>query len=185
MVELSPFLIFALPRSMTAWTSCFLTCGQLLCQHELFAPGLTAKDVAKKIKGENVRHSGLADPGAILRWRELVAEMPNATLVYIRRPVADSRAALANRCQVSEELMRPGYETLEAAARDFLQHAEPYVMDYADLQTEFGARVLWQWVAPDVCLPECHLQKMLSLQIEQNPKLLIAACANSGPATKN
>lgn len=180
-----PFLIFALPRSMTAWASCFLTCGQLFCQHELFAPGVKVEEVAARVRGEDVRYSGLADPGAILHWRELVGAIPEATLVYIRRPVAESRSALAQRCQVEEELMRPGYERLEAAVRDFLQHAEPYVIDFSDLQTDFGARVLWQWVAPDVCLPERHLEKMLSLHIEQNPKLLIAACANFGSTTKN
>ena len=29
------FIILGLPRSMTAWVSCFLTCGDVFCQHEL------------------------------------------------------------------------------------------------------------------------------------------------------
>lgn len=174
-----PFIILALPRSRTAWVSCFLTCGNLFCQHEVYGVGVTPNEIARSIKEQRARYSGICCPGSLLVWRELVSLFPDATYVYLRRPRDESQASLARVSGVSEEILRPGFDALERAAREFVEEAEPYVVDSQNLSDEFWARMLWSWVAPDEPLPQAHLDRMMKLHIEQEPSLIRAVVASA------
>lgn len=171
----TPFLVFGLPRSMTAWTSCFLTCGEVFCQHELFGPKVTAREVAARLLGFPCRFSGIADPGALLHWRELCHELPTAPVVFVYRPLRASQEAFARAAGVPVERMATGYSVLNRMMRDLMQERAVRVMQMAELATEQGARDLWQFVAPGADLPEMHLRKMIALHVEQRPELIRAA----------
>ncbi len=182
-----PFLIFGMPRSMTAWISTFLTCGPVFCQHELSGKLDSPEEIADSIRQQPFPFSGLADPGALMIWRELTGLLPDATLIYIRREPKQSRDSLAAVADVESSRLLPRYTQLISAASAFIQRAEPEILEFNDLTTgdEFAARwlrYLWGGVAENTPLPEAHLTKMITMRVTQKDEIIQAA-ANS-PQTK-
>jgi hypothetical protein len=177
-----PFLIFALPRSMTAWTSCFLTIGNVYCQHEM---PVETEQIVSFMQNSPFEFTGICDPGLLLRWRELTDALPNAKLIYIRRPSHQSLKSLAKAGAVDPKLMTPGFDRLNECASEFIQAREPLIIDWKKLQTPEGACELWQTVTGNNTAPASHVIKMLTLHIEQNPELIKQTCGNSGATTKN
>jgi len=162
------FIILGLPRSMTAWTSCFLTCGDVFCLHEHTG----AKETAEAIRFSKYSYTGICCPASLVEWEELVRLLPDAKTVFIHRPIGESRASLAKVAEVPESLMADGYSVLATKIQGFIQYCEPNIIDVEELRTPDGARRLWNWVAPEANLSELHLRKMLSLHIEQHPALI-------------
>jgi hypothetical protein len=173
-----PFLVFGMPRSMTAWISCFLTCGKVFCQHELSGKLDSPQEIADSIRQQPFPFSGLADPGALMIWRELTELLPDATLVYIRREPKQSRESLAAAGDVDSNLLLPRYAVLIQHATAFCLHAEPKILEFHTLTEPDTLRQLWGWCAGDTPLPESHLTKMMTLRVTQKDEIIQAA-ANS------
>ncbi len=185
MVELNaakPFLIFGMPRSMTAWLSCFLTCGPVFCQHELSGKLDSVQEIADSIRQQPFLFSGLADPGALMIWRELTELLPDATLIYIRREPKQSRESLARVGGVGPELLLPRYSQLISASTAFCQSARPKILEFHDLLQEPYLRLLWGWCAGDSPIPQEHLTKMMTLHVTQKDEIIQTAAAS--PQTK-
>lgn len=177
-----PFLIFGMPRSMTAWLSCFLTCGPVFCQHELSGKLDSPQEIAESIKKQPFPFSGLADPGALIFWKELTELLPDATLIYIRREPKESRYSLAAAGDVDSNLLLPRYASLIQNASAFCEHAEPKIFEFHDLLQEPYLRLLWGWCAGSSLLPEEHLKKMMTLRVTQKDEIIQAAARS--PQTK-
>lgn len=177
-----PFLIFALPRSMTAWCSCFLTVGDCYCLHET---PMTTEQIVAFMRTSPFGFTGIAAPNLILNWRELTAALSDAKILYLRRPAHQSQKALAAAGGVTAESIEVGFQGLLAKVDDFIQHAEPQIIDWKELGTAEGMVKLWRAVTGGIQLPATHAHKMLSLHIQQKSELIQAACGNSGATTKN
>lgn len=180
--EAKPFIIFGLPRSMTAWLSCFLTCGPCFCQHELSGKLDSAKEIAHSVRNQPFPFSGIADPGALMIWRELTELLPDANLILIRRNPRESQSSLAKVGGVEPFLLSERYDTLSQWASDFTHHAKPKILAFDDLREEHWLRKLWEWCAGDSELPEPHLRKMMTLHVTQKDEIIQAAA--SSPQTK-
>lgn len=178
MIKAKPFLIFGMPRSMTAWLSTFLTCGPVFCQHELSGKLDSAQAIADSIREQPFACSGLADPGALMIWRELTELLPDATLIYVRREPRQSRESLARVGNVEPGALLSRYAQLIGQAGLFSQRTEPHILEFHDLQQESWLRTLWNWCAGDTPLPESHLTKMMTLRVTQKDEIIQAA-ANS------
>lgn len=174
-LETKPFLIFGLPRSMTAWCSTFLTCGPVFCQHELSGKLDSPQEIADSIRQQPFPFSGLADPGALMIWRELIQLLPDANTIFIRRSSQYSQLALAAAGKVEPFLLSQRYDQLNLAASDFLHYCEPKIIEFDDLQQEHWLRILWGWCAGDTELPEAHLRKMMTLRVTQKDEIIQAA----------
>lgn len=164
-----PFLIFSMPRSMTAWASCFLTCGDTYCLHE---QPMTPEQIAQFMEQSPFAYTGIANPNDMFRWREITDLLPNATLVYIRRRPEQAQRALARVAGVESRIMDKGFRALTDAAQEFIEACEPHIIEFSELQTAEGLVRLWQTVVPNLPLPATHAAKMFSLHIQQNPKLV-------------
>lgn len=173
-----PFLIFGMPRSMTAWLSTFLTCGPVFCQHELSGKLDSAQAIADSIRAQPFPFSGLADPGALMIWRELTELLPDATLVYINRTSAHCQESLAAVGRVEPFLLDERFDALNLRAADFRYRTKPNVLEFHDLTKAEHLRTLWSWCAGDTPLPESHLTKMMTLRVTQKDEIIQAA-ANS------
>jgi hypothetical protein len=170
-----PFLIFGMPRSMTAWISCFLTCGKVFCQHELSGKLDSPQEIADSIRQQPFPFSGLADPGALMIWRELTELLPDANLIFIRRDPRESKASLAKVGGVQPFLLDGRYDALCQRASDFIHYAEPAILDFETLSTEQGLLALWQLCVDDHQLPQSHLTKMMTLCVTQKDEIIQAA----------
>lgn len=166
------FVIFALPRSMTAWTSCFLTCGDVSCQHEIFRAGAPTSAIVDFLMSQPGRYVGAADPNAILHWENIVRLMPRARFVALYRNATQSIHALAKAVGVPVERLSTGYEFLTQQMDRFVDTVKPALFDFTALQTPEGASDLWDSVAPEADLPPAHLHRMLGLKVEQLPSIM-------------
>jgi len=175
------FLIFGLPRSMTAWLSTFLTCGPVFCQHELSGKLDSAQEIADSIRQQPFPFSGLADPGALMIWRELTELLPDAKLIYIRREPRKSREALAATGNVDPNLLFPRYVELIQRSTELCLRTKPKILEFYSLAEAATLRSLWSYVT-DAPLSEAHLTKMMTLRVTQKDEIIQAAA--NAPQTK-
>lgn len=83
---MSPFIIYALPRSRTAWLAEFLTYGPWTCFHERAVTMRSLKDVRAFFSQP---HMGTVETGVSPGWPLINALVPNIRTVAIHRPVDD------------------------------------------------------------------------------------------------
>lgn len=79
-------MIFALPRSRTAWLSRFLTYGDWICGHEELRHVRSLDDVTAWFAQPC---TGTAETAAAPWWRTIQKINPDIYVVVVRRPVAD------------------------------------------------------------------------------------------------
>lgn len=78
---MSQFLIFARPRSRTAWVANFLTANQSFCHHEALADAVNPLELAGRMRGPGA--VGNADTSMIHTPREILRFFPDARLVVL------------------------------------------------------------------------------------------------------
>lgn len=170
------FIILGLPRSMTAWVSCFLTCGEVFCQHEL-AEKMPIEEVFENIP-QPFAVSGICDSGLTAHWKKVVKSFPNARYVFLWRRIDHVEKSLENALGISEKTARRIALNVDGHSQDFVDampKAEHFNFD--ELQTPEGATRLWEYCAPSVPLPPAHLAKMMTLKVTVHPKVYSEAVA--------
>ncbi len=83
---MSPFIVFALPRSRTAWLARFLSYGEYECAHEQLRHMRSMADVRAWLAQDYV---GAAETGAAPWWRLVRHIRPDARVLVVRRPVEE------------------------------------------------------------------------------------------------
>jgi hypothetical protein len=145
------FVIFALPRSRTAWLSRFLTYGDWLCGHEELRHARTLDDVKAWFSQPYV---GSAETAGAPWWRLLRRYAPDAKVVVIRRPVDDVVESLMNVRGLSFD--RAGLHQSMWRLDRKLDQVEARVpgavsVRYEDLVTERACAAVFEH-----CLPYAH-----------------------------
>ncbi len=87
-----PFIVFALPRSRTAWLAQFLAGNGWQCTHDLVIECDTLAQLQHRLAQPM---SGTVETGAMLGWRLLRTWFPRAKFAVVRRPVQEVLASLA------------------------------------------------------------------------------------------
>lgn len=130
------FVVFALPRSRTAWLSRFLTYGPWRCGHDEIRHMRTLEDVGSWFSQPFI---GTVETAGASWWRLLPRYAPRARIAVVRRPVdevVDSLMRVEGMVFDRAILTR----NMERAARklDQLTARLPGVLsvDYADMETE-------------------------------------------------
>lgn len=83
---MTPFVIFALPRSRTYWLSHFLSYQGWICGHDEARHVRSVDDVRSWLA---MPAAGTVETAASPFWRLLLQERPDARVVVVRRPVAE------------------------------------------------------------------------------------------------
>ncbi len=86
------FVIFALPRSRTAWLSRFLSYGEWFCGHEELRHVRSLDDVRAWFSQGQI---GTAETAGAPWWRLLERFAPYSPVVIVRRPVDEVVDSLA------------------------------------------------------------------------------------------
>ncbi len=130
-----PFIVFALPRSRTAWLSRFLSYAEWQCGHDEIRHCRSLEDVRAWLSQP---YTGTVETAAAPFWRLLQQYQPAARIMVVRRPVAE----------VVDSLMRLGLPfdaaKLTTSMRlyerklDQIEHRLPHALSvtFADLATE-------------------------------------------------
>jgi hypothetical protein len=108
-----PFIIYALPRSRTAWLSAFLTYGQWRCRHEI---AIKLRSIGELKAALAQPFTGYAETAAGPAWHLIHHYRPDIRAVVVRRPVEDT--------------MRAMIDAGEAAGVTYDQHRLRRIMTY-------------------------------------------------------
>lgn len=82
----NPFIIYALPRSRTAWLSTFLTYKDWRCGHEQAIYMRSIDDIKELFSLPRV---GTVETAAVQGWRILHHHVPALRAIVVRRPVEE------------------------------------------------------------------------------------------------
>lgn len=82
---MAPFIIFALPRSRTAWLSQWLAYDGRRVGHDLAIDCSNPEEFLDRLNGM----AGTVETGAMVAWRLIRARLPESKFVTIRRPVEE------------------------------------------------------------------------------------------------
>jgi hypothetical protein len=145
---MTPFVIFALPRSQTAWTARLLSYGGWHCGHEELRHCRSMEDVESWLAQPA---TGTVETGAAHWWRFMRDR--DVKLATIRRPVSECLASLMRLgIRFDAEKLKASLTTADHKL-DQIERRLPGVLrvDFADLATEDGCKALFEH-----CLPYQH-----------------------------
>lgn len=163
------FMVFALPRSRTAWLAQYLTYGDYVCGHEELRHARSLDDVATWFKQPCI---GTAETAAAPWWRMLDRFAPGAKVLVVRRPVAEVLNSM-----MAIPRLRFDRATLEKVLvahdrkLDQIEARLPCLsVNFADLATEETcARVF------EHCLPYAHDHEHWRVMSRQNIQINMPA----------
>jgi len=146
-----PFVVFALPRSRTAWLARFLTYGAWECGHDQIRHCRSLDDVRAWLDQPCV---GSCETSCAPFWRLLPQLAPDARVMVVRRPVDEVVASLMRLelgCFEASALTAVMYRLDRKLEQ--IEHRMPDALSvtYADLATEDGCRRVFEH-----CLPYPH-----------------------------
>lgn len=144
----SPFIVLSLPRSRSAWLAHFLAYGGARVGHDIATECSSVADFRARLAPLD----GTCETGAVLGWRLIRAELPDAKLVIIQRDPMEVAASLGKfgiRPDVEELVLRrvmldqvaalPGVQSLPVEALD-----DPLVCKQL-FESLLDAAFDWQW----------------------------------------
>jgi GNAT superfamily N-acetyltransferase len=141
-----PFIVFAMPRSRSAWLARFLTFGDWHCGHEELLHARSLDDVKSWLSQPC---TGTVETAAAPFWR-LLRHYPGVRVVVVRRPVDEVVASFLRLPMGFDEaklvtLMRRVDAKLAQIER---RMPDALSVTFADLATEDGCRRVWEHVMP-------------------------------------
>src|SRR5215469_15128641 len=144
-----PFVVLALPRSRTFWTSRYLSYGGWHCGHEECLHLRSLADVRSWLAQPC---TGAVETSAAPFWRLLLQLRPDVRVAIIRRPVADVVDSLLAQLPFDAPLLLHQMRRLDAKL-DQVEERCPGVLSvsYDELTTEAGCAALFEH-----CLPFQH-----------------------------
>lgn len=87
-----PFVVFALPRSRTAWLSKYLSYSGECVGHDIAARSASIDDFFHNFDSGMI---GTVETGAMAGWRLLRERFPAAAIAVVRRPIEDVKLSLS------------------------------------------------------------------------------------------
>jgi hypothetical protein len=133
-----PFIVFALPRSRTAWMANFLRYGSYDCHHD---PHNGFKSVVDLVRFLTTPWNGASDSAMALLWPEISRCAPDGRYAVVRRPIEDVRqSALAVGLPVPDGVL----ERLDWALTQVEKHRGVLRLDYDELDTYAGCAALFE-----------------------------------------
>ncbi len=87
-----PFVVFALPRSRTAWLAKYLSYGGERVGHDMAVRSASIDDFFRNFDEGVI---GSVETGAMAGWRLLRERYPAAPIAVVRRPIEDVRLSLS------------------------------------------------------------------------------------------
>lgn len=150
---MSPFIIYALPRSRTAWLSAFLTYRDWRCFHEA-AITLRSIEDTKSFLGQP--RIGVAETAAAPGWKMLRHYFPQSRIVVVHRPVEEVVDAMMNVdisgvARYDRALLERNMQRIDRSLDRIAAQPDVLTVGYADLDREDVCAAIFEH-----CLPYPH-----------------------------
>lgn len=145
-----PFIIYALPRSRTAWLAELLTYGDVTCHHEMALRMRTPGDVREFLARPN---TGTAETAAAPGWRLIDHYVPGIPKVVIRRNRDDVLAAMLALARkdgfaYNERPLARLLVYLDRLLDEIERQDNTLTVDFADLDDEGACRGIFEHCLP-------------------------------------
>jgi len=163
-----PFVVFAMPRSRSAWLGAFLTYGEWVCLHDISAAFQSTEDITRVLGRP---HTGICDTQIALLWPEVIEASPSARLVTLRRPKNEIIAS-GERLGFNTSKIGHAIDRLDIAMKEIEGLSGVLKITFADLATEAGCKRVFEH-----CLP--HLfdrgwwQAISPMNIQVDPEIAL------------
>lgn len=163
-----PFIVFALPRSRTAWLSRFLTYGEWACGHDEIRHARSLDDVKAWFSQPN---TGTAETAAAPWWRTVQKLRPDVRVVVVRRPPEEVIASLERVAPFNHEQLTKLIHSLDRKLDQIEQRMSNVIsVAYDDLQFESVCAGIF-----DHCLPYEHDHAWWAFWDKQNVQINLPA----------
>lgn len=144
-----PFIVYALPRSRTAWLSTYLTYGGWTCYHEQAMFLRSVDDIRRFFRGK----TGAADTAASYGWQIIHHHVPEIRAAVVRRPIGevmDAYAALedAGVARWDRKRLRAVLEHGDRALDQVARVPGVLSIAFDELDTERGCAAIWRHCLP-------------------------------------
>lgn len=166
---MTPFIIYALPRSRTAWLSCFLSYGPWRVAHELPTIAETISGVTRYF---GQKYVGAVDTGAIVGADSIRKLVPDIREAVVFRDYQDSAASLRRMGfsgDIEQSLSAQELKLLDLACR-----ADVLAIKFGDLDNEATCKGLFEYCLQMPFDREWWL-RWRALNIQIDAKKLIAS----------
>lgn len=138
-----PFVIFALPRSRTAWLAHWLHAPEHPVGHDIVIECDRMSDFARSFA---CGMRGTVETGAIEGWRQIVKALPNGRFLTVRRPLNEVKQSLAKFGLVADAELEERETMLDAIeAEGFAER-----VNYTDLLQRGCRKWIWEYFLPEV-----------------------------------
>lgn len=161
-----PFVIFALPRSRTAWMGHFLSYGETRVGHDI---GVECRQMTDFLVPFENGMRGTVETGSMIAWERIRELMPNVKLAVVKRPI----------WQVLHSLFRFGLapQVEDLIRRDELldeisEQEGTLTLQYDDLEEEASCRKLFEFCLERPFDPEWwNLIRSINIQVNMPAKI--------------
>lgn len=147
---IQPFIIYALPRSRTAWMAEFLSYKDWQCGHEQAIFWRSVNDIKRFFA---LPRTGAVETATAQAWRIIHHHVPNIKAVVIRRPVDEVMESMVN-----IDLRGEAYYDIPKL-RKFIEYGDrclteiseqPGVLNlkFSDLDTSDGCKRIFEFCLP-------------------------------------
>ena len=134
-----PFIVFALPRSRTAWASHYLSYDGERVEHDTAIHCEVPTDfLANFAKGMR----GCAETGAVIGWRFILSKLPQAKIAVIHRPLEEIKRSLA---KLGMQTIEGELETRYAMLAELAQTKDIERFEFHELNAPKHRRRLFEY----------------------------------------
>lgn len=163
------FVVFALPRSRTAWLSRFLGHGARSCVHDMSLDARSQDDLRQRL---NRPLTGTVDSALALLWPEIMDWIPNGRFATVRRPIEEVRQSAIRHGYTEAEIAVP-LVTLSRCLDEIERDPQVLRVEYRELDTEDGCRRLFEHCTGDT-FPRLWWELMRHRNIQVSKAVTVA-----------
>lgn len=143
---MTPFIVYALPRSRTAWLARFLSYGGWTCRHER---AIEIREIADIPAFFSVPQTGFVETAAAQAWQIIHHYVPHLRAAVVRRPVEDVvqsmlRVDLGGEFRYDEAKLRKNMAYGDRMLGQIAARPGVLELEMADLDHEDGARAVFE-----------------------------------------
>lgn len=133
----TPFIVYSLPRSRSAWLSYFLTYKDWHCSHDIVTDLHSITELESFFKRPNV---GTCETGMVDGWKLIEKLYPQVRRIVVRRSLKDVKASLAKFGINADK----DVERRSALLTQVTQRPGVLTVTFDDLDTEEGCKKVFE-----------------------------------------
>lgn len=140
-----PFIVYALPRSRTAWMAKFLSYNEWQCGHEQAIFMRSVYDIKRLF---SLNYTGVVETAAAQGWRIIKHHVPHIRQVVVKRPIEDVMKSMVKTAEYDVPRLRKVMEYGNRMLDEISGQPGVLTLDFDSLGTMEGCAALFEHCLP-------------------------------------